>query len=1083
MNKTTQKSKFLKHLQLIMKVSFLWLILSIIGLASLVASEVKGQKLRDIRVTLPASETTLAKLFEAIENQSDYVFSYIPEIGLRPYQASDGKTTDLEAVLTRLAGTHRLKAEVFNRMIAISDLPPPQKPGWITGRVTDEKGMPLAGATIRVMGRNITAVCDENGDFSVRINPGSYTLSVNYISYQTQQQADIVVDEGDTVTINFELLEDIDALEEVVVVGYGTQRKSDITGAVSSVPRDRLDMVPNLNIGQVLQGSVPGVVYMQSQGGAAPSGEIMIRGRNSILASNAPLIILDGVPFNGNLMDINVNDVASIDVLKDASSAAIYGSRGANGVILITTKKGLAGSATITYDGKYAHQQPNRMPRYLSATEFYDFKETREPGNVTASEQTLYDSGSWTDWAELAIRNGSSNQHNLSVSGASERVNYFLSGNYLHVNGQTVNNSFERITGRANVQAKVNDWLTIGTNTQYLYDDRGEAPIDWSAIYAINPLTSAYDETGELAVFPWPEFIDIANPLSPLNYDYFDRSFQLVANNFAQVDFPFITGLSYRLNSGISHRLDDMGVYRGRNTSEGITENGSAETNRGVSNNMLVENILNYKKDFGKHSIFATALYSFQQDKSTANRLEASGFPNDFLGWYAVGQADLVVPGYDYGKTVLISQMLRFNYAYDNRYLITLTGRRDGYSGFGADNKWGLFPSVAVGWNIHRESFFNDVPGIDELKLRLSYGTNGNQAVSAYESISRLGEQNGVIGNTSLPGYVPTKIGQGDLGWETSNVFNAGLDYSLGKGRFSGSLNLYNTQTFDLLLNRTISPVHGITAITQNIGKTNNKGIEASLHASLIRKPEFSWSIAANAAFNRNKIVSLYGELDGAGNEIDDLANAWFIGKPILVNYNLKFNGVWQLDETEEAAVWDAEPGYAKIVDVDGDRARTEADRMVIGQLDPQATWGMTSMWNYKGVGLSVFMHGVHGITKENRLLQDASASSGVRRNVIKKNWWTPENPTNDFYKNAPEVQAVTLYENASFIRIKDITLSYDFGGKANQLLGLSRLRIYAVGRNLFTFTQWTASDPELNFGRGSAPLAKEFVLGLNFDF
>ncbi|WP_177180953.1 SusC/RagA family TonB-linked outer membrane protein [Parapedobacter koreensis] len=1044
------------------------------------AGEATAQFRKKVNIRLEGDNALTA--IQQLEKQ-DVQFAYNAEqLKLDQIRIADRmlEKTTVEEVLAYLLDHTDVMYEETNGFIILKRK---QQPGRLVGHITDERGEPLAGASIRIVELNRSFSTDGDGYFTISLQPGIYTVEVNYISYQRQTKQGVNVGGNGTVTVDFTLRESLDALDEVVVVGYGTQRKSDITGAVASVPKDRLEMVPNLNIGQALQGTVPGVVFMQSVGGAAPSGDIMIRGRNSILASNAPLIILDGVPFNGQLMDINVNDVASIEVLKDASSAAIYGSRGANGVILVTTKKGASGQAVIAYDGKYAAQKPNMMPRYMSAEEFYQFKEIREPGKVTGSEQALYDAGAWTDWAELAIRDGSSNQHNLAVSGTINDTKYYLSGGYLKVNGQTINNSFERISSRVNVETKVAKWFTIGTNTQLTFDDGGNAPVSWSDLFATNPLTSAYDENGDLTIYPWPEFIDIANPLAPLNYEYFDKSFQVVANNFLQVDIPFVQGLSYRLNNGLRKRVDDSGVYRGRNTSEGLANRGSANTSRGIGDNILLENILTYQKDIGKHHIFATALYSYEENKGTVNGMEANGFPHDFLGWYAVGQADFVLPSYGYNKTVLISQMLRLNYAYDNRYLLTLTGRRDGYSGFGADNKWGLFPSVALGWNIHRESFFDQDAWVNELKLRASYGTNGNQAVAAYESISRLGEENSVTGGTSLPGYIPTKIGQGNLGWETSRTLNIGMDYGLWKGRVSGDVNLYNTHTFDLLLNRTISPVHGITSITQNIGKTDNRGVEFSVNATLIEKNDFGWMASGNVALNRNKIVSLYGELDAQGNEIDDVANAWFIGRPILVNYDFKFAGVWQLGEEAEAEQWEAQPGYAKIVDVDGSKSRTEADRMVIGQLDPKTTWGLTNTWTYKDIGLSVFMHGVHGITKQNALLQDASASSEVRRNVIKKNWWTPDNPTNEFYMNAVNVQAAPIYENASFIRIKDITLFYNFPERLSKTLGLNRLRVYAVGRNLFTFTEWSASDPELNFGRGNAPLAKEFVFGLNIDF
>lgn len=500
----------------------------------------------------------------------------------------------------------------------------------ITGVVTDaESGEGLPGVSVVLKGTATGTATDMEGRFSLTIPDAEAggTLQFSFVGYVSQE-----VNINGRESISVALNKDVAALEEVVVVGYGTQKKSDITGAVASVPLERMQMVPNLNIGQALQGSVPGVVFLQSTGGAAPSGDIMIRGRNSILANNGPLIVLDGVPFNGELIDINVSDVESMEVLKDASSAAIYGSRGANGVILITTKKGASGKARISYDGKYSSQQAAIMPRYMSAEEFYEFKEIREPGTLTASEREIYESGEWVDWAKLALRNGNSQQHNLAVSGATENVSYYLSGNYLKVNGQTINNSFERISSRVNVEVKIGKLFKVGTNTQMTFDDKGGALLSWEDIFRTNPLTRAYDENGELTIYPWEEFIDIGNPLEPLNYDQLDKSFQVISNNYLNFSIPSVPGLNYRLNTGIRKRMDETSTYRGRNTLAGLGDLGNYNSSNPRDNNTLIENILSYDKSFGKSSIFLTAVYSYEENKNTSDLLEARGFPNDFLG-------------------------------------------------------------------------------------------------------------------------------------------------------------------------------------------------------------------------------------------------------------------------------------------------------------------------------------------------------------------------------------------------------------------------------------------------------------------
>lgn len=948
----------------------------------------------------------------------------------------------------------------------------------VSGRITDEKGEALSGVSILLKGTQQGLITDVNGEFSIRVPDENSVLVFSFVGYLSQE---VVV--GKRTILDISLKVDEKALGEVVVVGYGTQKKRDVTGAIASVPMERLDMVPSINIAQVLQGAVPGVVVQQQEGGSNPQSTIMIRGRNSILASNDPLIILDGIPYSGNLGDINVNEVSSIEVLKDASSTAIYGSRGANGVIIVTSKTG-ANTKTpkFSYDGKYSIQRANNMPRFMSPEEFYEFKETREPGNLTPTEQNNYDNKSWTDWADEALRDGKAMHHNLSLHGGFNETNYYLSGNFLKVEGQTLNDEYTRFNGRLGLGTSILGLVKIGTNVQVASADYGGAPINWEDILRINPLTSSHDASGNRLLYPWPEFIDILNPLDPLNYEYARKSLQLISNNYAEIQIPKVKGLSYRVNFGYQKRWSEMNSYANRDTGLGFSRQGYYQSNDEQNEYVSFENIVSYRKKFAKHSLDLTGVYGYEQGKRTSSSMEASGFPHDFINRYSIAQASFKLPGFDYYKTVLIGQMLRLNYGYDSRYLFTFTGRRDGYSGFGANRKWGIFPSVAVGWNLTEEQFgLQDL--FQELKLRASYGVNGNQAVNAYETISRLGENNMVTGATSLPGYVPVKLGQDELGWESSKTYNIGLDFSLLKGALSGTVNYYNTDTYDLLLNRTISPVHGISSITQNIGKTNNRGVEVALEAVVATAKEFRWNLQGNMAVNKNKIVSLYGLMDEEGNEIDDLANSWFINQPISANYDVKFMGVWQTHEAEEALKYGNKPGGAKGLDVNGDLLITADDRVFLGQRDPSFTWGLTNTFSYKSFGLSVFLHGIHGVTRLNQLLQDASSSSGIRRNVIRKNWWTPDNPSNTFPANSLDVPVYPIYENASFVRLKDITLSYQLQPGVLSALGLDQLRFYINLRNMLTWTDWSTNDPELRFGRGAAPLAKEFVLGLNFNF
>jgi TonB-linked SusC/RagA family outer membrane protein len=951
----------------------------------------------------------------------------------------------------------------------------------VSGTITDSDGELLPGVTVIVKGTSAGTISDINGHFSLSEVAENEILQFSFVGMAPQE---ILV--GSQSTYNIIMRDDVVLIDEVVVVGYGTQKRSDITGTVASIPRERLENTPNINIAQAIQGSIPGVMIQTSSSGADPNEVIMIRGRNSILADNSPLIVVDGIPYNGSISDLNPNDIRSIEILKDASSAAIYGSRGSNGVILISTKEGVDGKVKITYDGFYSHQRFAFLPDYMDGAEFYDFKMKRFSGAMTQSERNIYESGTWTNWMDEGLRNGATQQHTLSVSGGSNSTKFFISGSYLDVTGLAVNDDYKRVTSRINIDTKVVDWLTLGSRTQISYDDKSGLGPDMSDLFQTNPLTKAYEEDGSLAIYIWDDDHYFGNPLQMTLYDNIDKSYQVLTNNYLIIDFPFISGLSYRLNTGFTARFSDEATYMGRDTKIGLEAKGVAETERSKSNNTVIENILTYNREFGKNNLFVTAVASYENSSYSSNEMEANGFPHDFLKWYSSAQAVQVVPDFSYNKTVLMSQMLRLNYVYDNKYLATLTGRRDGYSGFGSNSKWGLFPSAALGWNMHNEEFFPWKETFSELKLRASYGLNGNQAVGAYQSISRLSEYNMVSNKQTVAGYIPSRLGQENLGWESSKTFNLGLDFGLYRNRIVGNLNWFKTNTTDLLLNRSISAVHGITSITQNIGETANRGLELFIQSRNIVNSDFTWSTSGNIAYNDNKILSLYGEIDESGNEIDDVANAWFIGKPIRVNYDFVWGGTWQQSEADEATAWGTKPGFVKLKDFNNDGVLGAEDKRIQGQRDPKVIWGLSNNFGYKGFNLNIFIHGVHGVTKENTLMTDETWAD-VRRNTINKNWWTPENPTNDWVTNELNAERMSgilgvIYEKADFIRVKDISLSYTLPKSVLNRSLVDNMRFFITGRNLATFTKWRGLDPELDSQR-QVPLQREFVFGLNFDF
>jgi TonB-linked SusC/RagA family outer membrane protein len=924
----------------------------------------------------------------------------------------------------------------------------------ITGKVSSADGSPLAGATITVKSTTTSIVTSPTGDFAIDMPEGKTTLVISYVNYVTQE-----VDVEDKTSVNVVLQRDETVLADVVVVGYGSQRKRDVTGSVASLPKERLQQLPNTNIAQAIQGSVPGIQINTNEGGAEGNDvSILIRGRNSISASNSPLIIWDGIPYEGGISEINVNDVESIEILK--------------------------GKLNITYDAQLGTQSLTNKPDLLTGPEFYEFKKTRAnaPNTISAGEQAVYDAGKWVDWYDLATQKGMRSQHTISLAGGSDKITFYFGGTFLDVKGVSVNDRFKRYSLRPTLEIKVTPWLTIGSGTQFSLQNRDGLPVEFGdsrntggGANFFNPLTTPFNPDGSIAVYAYADYPQARNPLSNKLVINKDNGYRIFTTNNVKIDFPFLKGLAYKLNTGVEYENNSRKTYWGRNVAAGLETNGFATNYNSISKNFTVENILTFIREFGNHSINFTALYSSQSNQFDRDQLDGQGFPNDVLTNYQMNAATLLTPSSTNFKQNLVSQMGRINYSYDGRYLVTFTARRDGYSGFGANKKYGVFPSGAVGWNIHRENFMSNQDIFNNLKLRLSYGLNGNQAVSSYSSLAKLASFPYVSGSTVLPGYVPSSLANEELGWESTKSFTAGLDFGIFKNRISGSIDFYSAKTEDLLLNRIISSVQGFNRILQNIGKTANKGIEVSLNSTNISKRDFSWTSGINFSHNKNKIVDLYG--DGR----DDVANSWFIGKPVRVIYGLRYDGIFRSQAEVDASVQKtAKPGWVRVSNVNGDTIINSLDRTILGNEDPNFIWGITNTVKYKGITLMFFLHGVSGVTKRNPY-EDDNVFTDVRRNTTRKDWWTTSKTDANHFANDANANPlnVNFYENASFARLKDVMLAYEVPNRLLQKFKITSLRISVTGRNLATFTNYKALDPELNDQYG-LPLQKEFVFGLN---
>ncbi|MEY4638571.1 MAG: hypothetical protein RLZZ446_1090 [Bacteroidota bacterium] len=953
----------------------------------------------------------------------------------------------------------------------------------ITGKVLNAVGQPIKSATVTQKNTNVSTRTNDDGSFSLSVNGSSAVLVVSSVGFVSREVA-----VNNSTTLNITLAEDVVGLDDVVVVGYGTQKKRDVTGSVATLSKDRLQQLPNTNIAQALQGSVPGLQINTNAGGAEGNDlSILIRGRNSISASNSPLIIWDGIPYEGGISEINPNDVESIEILKDASAVAIYGSRGSNGVIIVTSKKGKKDKFTVTYDGFVGVQSLTNKPDLMNGEEFYNFKKTRlnAPNTISLAEQEIYDSKQWVDWYDLATQQGTRAQHTIAVSGASDKINYYFGGTYLDVKGVSVNDRFKRYSIRPNLEIKVAPWITFGSSSQISFQDRDGLPVEFSdsrntggGANFFNPLTKPYNADGSIAIYAYADYPPSRNPLSNLLVRNTDNSYRVFMTNNIRFDIPFIKGLSYKLNSGVEYESNFRKTYWGRDVAVGFEANGVATNYNSTGRNFTLENIITYSKEFGKNTINFTALYSSQSNQFDRDQIEGQGFPNDVLTNYQMSAATLLSSSAVNFKQNLVSQMARLNYGWDGKYLVTLTARRDGYSGFGTTNKYGIFPSAAVAWNLHREDFLAGVNFISSLKLRASYGVNGNQAVSSYSSLAKLSSAPYLTGSTVLAGYVPSSLANEQLGWESTTSRTIGLDFGFLKNRIQGSIDYYEANTEDLLLYRAISSVQGFSRILQNIGKTANQGVEVALNLTTVKKKDFTWTTNINFSHNKNEIVDLYG--DGK----DDVANSWFIGKPINVIYGLAYDGIFRSQEEVNKSVQKtARPGWIRVQNTNGDTLINALDRTIIGNEDPKFIWGMTNTFRYKGFSLMVFIHGVTGVTKRNPF-EDDNVFTDVRRNTTKKDWWSPTNPNARHFANDANANpfGINFYESGDFIRLKDLSLSYELKPSVIKLMKVNSFKIYVTGRNLATFTDYQGLDPELNNQFG-LPLQKEVILGVNINF
>lgn len=977
----------------------------------------------------------------------------------------------------------------------------------VSGKITDVNGEAVIGANIKVKGTTIGAVSDADGMFKLTVPQGANTLVVSFIGYVTQE---VVI--GDQSVINVVLAPDLQALTEIVVVGYGQQRKSDITGAISSVKGTELVQLPMQRVDQALQGRAAGVLVLNTAGAPGAATTIRIRGMNSINGGNNALIVVDGLQ-GANLNSINPNDIEAIEILKDASATAIYGSRGANGVILITTKTGKKGKPTIEYNFSYGTQKIRHKLELMGAADYAitrnAYKATQNASGVPvpiftdAQIADLRRTGG-TDWQDVIYRTAPISNHQLTISGGTDNIKYMVSGGYLDQQGILINSAYKRFSLRANVTADITRHVSVGLNWAGSKSAGNSPPYGGGTALsflgqAVNiaprwdPTTPPYDAEGNYNKHPLGYgAYDTWNPLAAAKEPDIQNNVNL--NNInTYLEFKIIEGLKLRITGGATIENDNNKSYYNSKTWEGKPIGGKvgyATIDDALYSFYQNSNILTYDKTFaGIHHLTLMAVVETQYSKSETSGLVASKFTVDQTGANDLGGAEQINSKYsNVTERVLNSYLGRINYAFADRYLVTLSYRADGSSVFGANNKWGYFPSGSLAWKMSEEYFIKNLNFFTELKLRGSLGLIGNQAISPYQTIPAMisGQNYPYNGNDATDlGFVIGNPPNPNLKWESTTQSNIGLDVGIFKGRLNITVDLYKKKTKDLLLKRTLPGYTGFSSIMDNVGSVENKGLEISISGDPLTGV-VRWNTGFNISFNRNKVLSL-GEdtrlefkTTYGGYSIKNGFMQLRVGEPFGQMYGYGYEGTWKTSEAAQAAVFGQLPGDPKYTDFKQDGSINSLDIMKIGNAIPKFIFGWSNRVSFREFELLVLIQGSEGndIFNEGRIRLE-SPFEGTSIRLLDR--WTPDNENTDVpafidavtRQNASLTNNVSLgsdggrlqryVEDGSYIRLKNITLGYSLPSDLIKKIGISKLRAYVSGTNLITFTKYTGYDPEVS--------------------
>ena len=992
--------------------------------------------------------------------------------------------------------------------------------GTITGVVRDVDGTPLEGVSVQVRGTSRGTATDVNGQFQLQTSAGE-VISFSAVGYVQQ---DLTLGNQRTLEVTLEL--EASDLDEVVVVGYGTTKRKDFTGSVGSLNLETspVALAPNLNVLESLKGNVSGLnIGATNSAGGEPS--ILIRGQNSIHGVNTPLIVLDGVIFMGSLSDINPSDIATIDVLKDATSAAAYGSRSANGVIAVTTKRGRTGKPVISFNSSVGFQQWQNQPVMLKAEEWIEMVNARNqytPGTTTwlkAGELANREAGRETVWLDEVTRTGAMQNYQAAISGATEHINYYLSTSYDNNESVIVGDQFNRLAVLGKINAQVTRWLELGVDAGFSRRDYSGVAANVGVAQTMSPYGVMYrDDRGNLEKYPYTQ--SSINPLWGVDDDTrdnedFRHNYRL--NSHAVVKVPWVDGLSYRINYLLNQDQTYYGnfyyesnyVQEGESpnryspaTIQGFLTNANGSIDRRKTFSYVFDNIVNYNKSFGAHALdvtlVATRDYSkYEQEVATGSDFTANG--NTILGIHGLHKATVQRIDLNGTERTNIGYLGRINYAFNDKYFFTGSYRRDGASVFGTDNKWANFWAAGIAWRITSEPFMASFGILDDMKLKFSWGQNGNQGLGPYGTLSAIA--NAASGGvryefSNTPGKVyyglyQSSLGNASLGWETTSSWNAGFESAWLGNRVFADLDVYFAKTTDQIFTRNIPVMTGFKTMMTSMGQVNNTGAELNLRTVNVQKSNLTWSTTVTFWKNFNKLVSLYGEdLDGDGIEDDDIANSLFIGKSLGAIFGYEQIGIVQEDDTEYIELTGAAPGSPKYRDLDGQPGITAADRKILGYEKENFRLNFSSHLTYNNWALYVMVTGTFGgnnmFLRSNPSAYMTSGTGRFNDNLHYIPYWTSSNPSN-VYPSAifsGDGRFVGL-QSRGFVRVQDVTLSYTFNQPWLSAAHIGSLKVFATAKNLATFTDWFGGDPETGarIRENVMPVTSTYSLGVNLSF